>query len=54
MPVSTQVTQEVRGNMKGRVKCTPLQGAEYTDRRAGVTPQPRYKNLEEWFQDVSA
>jgi len=51
MTVDSQVTQEARA--KGRVKCTPLKGTEFADRCAGVAPNPKYKNLEEWFQDVS-
>jgi hypothetical protein len=41
-------SQTIQGSgVKGRVKCTPLQGT-------GVPPAPKYNNLEEWFQDVSA
>jgi len=49
MAVDSQVPQEASG--KGRVRCTPLQGTEYTNRS---TPKPKYNNLEEWFQDVSS
>lgn len=51
MAVGSQTPQE--SSAKGRVKCTPLQGTEYATKCAGVAPTPKYKNLEEWFQDVS-
>lgn len=51
MTISSQTSQE--SSVRGKVKCTPLQGAEYLARCAGATPAPKYNNLEEWFQDVS-
>lgn len=52
MAVGSQAPQEY--SVKGRVKCTPLQGIEHANRRAGVpSSTPKYNNLEEWFQDVS-
>ncbi|KAF9654042.1 hypothetical protein BDM02DRAFT_1186476 [Thelephora ganbajun] len=49
MTTDSQSSQEP--SVKGKVKCTPLQGTEYAKRRAGVPPTLKYNNLEEWFQD---
>ena len=51
MAIDSQIPHE--SGVNGRVKCTPLQGTEYAKRCASLPPPSGYRNLEEWFEDVS-
>ena len=51
MAFGNQTPQE--SNARGRVKCTPLQGAEYAAKHAGGSSTPGCGDLEEWFRRVS-